>query len=390
MKHLLMLMAFLFFLMLVVSGVMAVGNVKQSEQMAQRIQQVSGLKAELRKAEQRQQELTRELAGWRSRSATLRAGQAAVSRRLGDMLQLTRSVPTDSVDLRAAFAATEAASGGSTAAWLPDISGAMVSKAILPPQGEELLRLTALENMLRRLIDRKTGEADSWNAVIAERDTAITERDTAITERDAAITERDTSIAARDTAITERDTAITERDTAITERDTAITERDTVITERDAAIAARDTAVTERDAAIAARDTAVAERDTAITERDTAVLERDTAITHRNALLIQRATAAFIETTAVSIKDRLSLLPRPAAAPASAPAPALPDGQFIPTDPGKNSALSQTIQIDPPAAVLAVFRRVSAEVAGRLCRLLKPLQDQLSRIANGLLEFHHP
>ncbi len=377
MKQLLALMAFLFFLILVVSGVMAVGNVKQSEQIAQRTQQISELKAELRAAEQLQQNLTRQLTALRSRNAELRTTQASFSRRLGDMLALTRSQREDSADLRAAFAATGAASPAATAAWLSDISGALDARAALPLQGEELLQLNALENVLRRLMAGQAGGVDSGSGA-------------AVAERDAAIAERDTAIADRDAAITERDTAITERDTAITERDAVITERDTAIVDRDAAIAERDTAITERDAAITERDSAIAERDTAITERDAAIAQRNTVFTQGYALLIQNAAAAVMQNTAASLEDRLSLLPQatPDPAPTAAPASVQPAGSFAPTGSGREPVLLPIGHEDPETALLAVLRRASAEAAGGLRRLLKPLHDQLSRLADGLLDLH--
>ncbi len=94
MKQLLILMVFLLAVMLMISGVMAVGNAKQSVQIADRVQQLSNLKAELRAVQKENRLLTGELESVQARNRRLHWEQQAVAKQLSGVLTLShRGLP---------------------------------------------------------------------------------------------------------------------------------------------------------------------------------------------------------------------------------------------------------------------------------------------------------
>lgn len=91
MKQLLILMVFLLAMMLIFSGVMAVGNAKQSVQIADRVQQLSSLKAELRSVQKENRQLIKELETAQASSRKLRWQQQAVAKQLAGVLSISGS-----------------------------------------------------------------------------------------------------------------------------------------------------------------------------------------------------------------------------------------------------------------------------------------------------------
>lgn len=86
MKQLLILMAFLLAMMLLLFVVMAVGNAKQSVQIADRVQQLSNLKAELRSVQKENRTLSGELEAVQAQNRKLRWEQQAVAQQLSGLL----------------------------------------------------------------------------------------------------------------------------------------------------------------------------------------------------------------------------------------------------------------------------------------------------------------
>lgn len=82
MKQLAILMAFLLAVLLLVTGVMAVGNARQAEQMTEKARQLSSTKAELRKANKQVKQLTAQLDSSRDRVRGLLLEQKAVGQRV--------------------------------------------------------------------------------------------------------------------------------------------------------------------------------------------------------------------------------------------------------------------------------------------------------------------
>lgn len=82
MKQLAILMAFLLAVLLLVTGVMAVGNARQAEQMTEKARQLSSTKAELRKANKQVKQLTAQLDSSRERVRGLLLEQKAVGQRV--------------------------------------------------------------------------------------------------------------------------------------------------------------------------------------------------------------------------------------------------------------------------------------------------------------------
>lgn len=98
MKQILALMTLLLILMLTITTVMAVGNVKQSQQMAQRMQLISSLRADLRSAKQEQETLNTQLECERATSRTLRTERNALNKRYDHLMTLLRSQPVGYTD----------------------------------------------------------------------------------------------------------------------------------------------------------------------------------------------------------------------------------------------------------------------------------------------------
>ena len=90
MKQLFALITVFLVLMLVISTVMAVGNVKQSEQMTQRAQLISSLRADLRQAKKDQEQLTELLDQERNTAKTLRTERDALNKRFSGLMTVLR------------------------------------------------------------------------------------------------------------------------------------------------------------------------------------------------------------------------------------------------------------------------------------------------------------
>lgn len=90
MKQLAILMALFLAVLLLITGVMAVGNARQSEQITQRAQQLSSTKAELRKAEKENKLLTAQLENSRERVRGLILEQKAVAGKLENLLAMAK------------------------------------------------------------------------------------------------------------------------------------------------------------------------------------------------------------------------------------------------------------------------------------------------------------
>lgn len=88
MKQLAILLAFLLAVLLMMTGVMAVGNARQSEQMAEQAMQLSSTKAELRKIKKEKASLAEALEKSRSGAELLLRERQAVTRRLANSLSL--------------------------------------------------------------------------------------------------------------------------------------------------------------------------------------------------------------------------------------------------------------------------------------------------------------
>lgn len=86
MKQLLILMAFLLAVMLLLFCVMAVGNAKQSVQIADKVQQLSNLKAEMRSVQKENRTLSGELEAVEVQNRKLRWEQQAVAKQLSGLL----------------------------------------------------------------------------------------------------------------------------------------------------------------------------------------------------------------------------------------------------------------------------------------------------------------
>ena len=129
MKHLLALMTLFLILMLTITTVMAIGNVKQSQQMTQRVQLISSLRADLRSAEQKQETLTNQLESERAASRSLRTERNALTKRYDRLMALLHSQPVGYTDM------------------LPT-SGGWTSPRILPLPGENWLQAQALQQLL--------------------------------------------------------------------------------------------------------------------------------------------------------------------------------------------------------------------------------------------------
>ena len=146
--------------------------------------------------------------------------------------------------------------------------------------------------------------ADDLDALVAERDAAIAARDEArananldhdavIEERDQAVSERAAALYARDEALDERAAANFERESAIAERDAAFTERDRAIEAHRAAV--RDLEALEQRVAVAeqARLEDIANAPPAGAVRATPGEDRDTP--QRPAIVwVQRAVALIV------------------------------------------------------------------------------------------------
>ncbi len=138
MKQLAVLMALLLAVMLLITGVMAVGNARQSEQMAEKSRQVSSLKADLRTAKKENKTLSTELESCRERILALLSERQAVVQRLSRALALLPEGAAGQTD--------PVLPKGQTAA------------------GEALLKAAALEQALRRSGGRPPVQAGaiSW------------------------------------------------------------------------------------------------------------------------------------------------------------------------------------------------------------------------------------
>ncbi len=128
MKQILAILTFLLFLLLVITTVMAVGNVHQSEQLALRTQQVSSLRAEVLSLQKENQQLDQQMHKAQSAMQTSRAQSSALLKRFDQLTKILRLEPV--------FARRAALTGS------PEIR--------LPANGEILLRAGAMEAVLRR------------------------------------------------------------------------------------------------------------------------------------------------------------------------------------------------------------------------------------------------
>lgn len=99
MKQLLALMTSLLALMLVITTIMAVGNMKQSEQITQRTQLISSLRADLRQAAQQEKQLNTSLQAQRTAAGALRMERDALSKRYAGLLTLLRCQPAGLTDV---------------------------------------------------------------------------------------------------------------------------------------------------------------------------------------------------------------------------------------------------------------------------------------------------
>ena len=167
MKQLLILTVFLLAVMLMISGVMAVGNAKQSVQIADRVQQLSNLKAELRAVQKENRLLTGELESVQARNRRLHWEQQAVAKQLSGVLTLSyRGLPAiqpigntpaagvallEAIAVRHTLAASDRTQDGSEAGvlpppaqaapaggricWAADTADGTVPEAVLPVSG---------------------------------------------------------------------------------------------------------------------------------------------------------------------------------------------------------------------------------------------------------------
>ena len=101
MKQLLALMTSLLALMLVITTIMAVGNMKQSEQITQRTQLISSLRADLRQAAQQEKQLNTSLQAQRTAAGALRMERDALSKRYAGLLTMLRCQPAGLTDVSA-------------------------------------------------------------------------------------------------------------------------------------------------------------------------------------------------------------------------------------------------------------------------------------------------
>ena len=101
MKQLLALMTSLLALMLVITTIMAVGNMKQSEQITQRTQLISSLRADLRQAAQQEKQLNTSLQAQRTAAGALRMERDALSKRYAGLLTMLRCQPAGLTDVAA-------------------------------------------------------------------------------------------------------------------------------------------------------------------------------------------------------------------------------------------------------------------------------------------------
>ena len=145
MKQILALMTIFLILMLTITTVMAVGNVKQSQQMAHRMQLISSLRADLRSAKQEQETLNTQLECERATSRTLRTERNALSKRYDHLMTLLRNQPVGYTDVLPA-----------SISW--------TSPLIPPLTGECWLQAQALERLLN---DRQSVQIEAEAALAA-------------------------------------------------------------------------------------------------------------------------------------------------------------------------------------------------------------------------------
>ncbi len=90
MKQLAILMAFLLAVMLMITGIMGVGNARQAEQMTERAMQLSSARAELRKVKKEKAALTETLEASQAQVEKLLREQKAVGQKLDGLLLLAQ------------------------------------------------------------------------------------------------------------------------------------------------------------------------------------------------------------------------------------------------------------------------------------------------------------
>lgn len=151
MKQILALMTLFLILMLAMTTVMAIGNGKQSQQMAQRMQLISSLRADLRSAKQEQETLNAQLESERAASRSLRIERNALTKRYDRLMVLLRCQPVGYTDM------------------LPTSNG-WTSQRIQPLPGESWLQAQALQ----LLVNGWQHEQDQKGA-IAKAATAVAE-----------------------------------------------------------------------------------------------------------------------------------------------------------------------------------------------------------------------
>lgn len=134
MKHALALMTLFLILLLMITTVMAVGNSKQAQQMAQRAQLISSLRTELRKSQQDMQTLDDQLTAQRAAAKTLRTERDALNLRYARLTALLES-PVEPDRLLGA----------------PSLTASGARNPAQPLPGESWLQAEALQQALLRV-----------------------------------------------------------------------------------------------------------------------------------------------------------------------------------------------------------------------------------------------
>lgn len=134
MKHALALMTLFLILLLMITTVMAVGNSKQAQQMAQRAQLISSLRTELRKSQQDIQTLDDQLTAQRAAAKTLRTERDALNLRYARLTALLES-PVEPDRLLGA----------------PSLTASGTRNPAQPLPGESWLQAEALQQALLRV-----------------------------------------------------------------------------------------------------------------------------------------------------------------------------------------------------------------------------------------------
>ena len=162
----------------------------------------------------------------------------------------------------------------------------------------------------------RIGNADSIDAVNAEKEAALSTIDAIVNDKSEALAEAEMALAEAQTALSEAQTQIDSLTAALAEKETALTEANADLTAAETAKAALETQLAEKEIALAAlQDTVDADADEIaaleadIDELEAAITEKDEVITAKsNEITALEATVAANETAIAAAETQISTL----------------------------------------------------------------------------------